>query len=306
MAARAPTQTELQSERSLLVPVVADFAIVALLLAGGVLGGSLTLLSEGIRGGAMTAVGFYGLTVMRAIHRGRLDAYEFGLARLEQFVVLIVGLALVFAGLWVAEAVMNAVLADGPTASPLGLAFAATINALNTLVNFVGWWGMREAAQTDTRDVFRAQLRARATMLTSSVFLQVTLTLAALAKDPVFALLLDSVGAAFVAALMVIRGLGMVAGSVPILLDAPPPPPVSEAIRETVNDLAFGDAVIGVRLRRSSTGVVAVLNVAAHDGMQAGELLRHASIIRDALADQGMADQVEVVPVLMPAAMEPR
>ena len=133
--------------------------------------------------------------------------YEYGVGKLEQFVWLIVGLSLVIGALWVASRVVTTVLSSAPPASPLALTLSALVNAINLAVSFLGWYAMRVAARDEPFGVIGAQLRAKLTMLLSSLYLQVTLTVAALAKDDAIALTLDAFGATFVVALMLYKRL---------------------------------------------------------------------------------------------------
>jgi hypothetical protein len=72
----------------------------------------------------------------------------------------------------------------------------------------LGWFAMI-AARSDHSPIFRAQLRARMVKLVFSLFVQTTLTIAVLAKDPAVSIWLDGIGAAFVAFMMISVGVKM-------------------------------------------------------------------------------------------------
>jgi len=217
--AQAPTAEQIAKERAVLYTALADLAIVVLQINFAVLTRSLSLLSEAIRVGLMLTIEFYTFFVLRAVHRGRLGKFRFGIGQLEQMCNLVIGLCLVLSGLWVAQEVVRSILIGHAAATPLGLATAAVINGINLTINVLGCFAMVSAARSGDSAIFRAQLRARTVKLLSSIIVQTTMTGAALAKDPLVAAWLDGLGASFVAALMVAIGLRMVWNCVPDLLD---------------------------------------------------------------------------------------
>ncbi len=287
----------------MLLPVLADVGITVLLIACGLLTASLTLLSEGIRSLVMLFASVYALVVMRAIHRSRLGHFEFGVGKLEQFVTLVVGLGLIGSALWVADsAVAKAFGAGGAVPSPLGLALAAVVNAINAAINTLGWLAMTMAGRGDDggdSEIYRAQRRARAVMMGSSLLLQVTLTAAALAKDAGVAALLDVAGASFVAVLMLVNGLALLRRALPELLDAPPARHLAAHIREVVAGHVPPGALAGVRARRAGGKVLAEV-VLCGDDCRPGTLERRRRAIEAALAAAGT--EVELAMTVAAAA----
>jgi divalent metal cation (Fe/Co/Zn/Cd) transporter len=257
------------------------------------------MLSEAVRSQLMLTISFYAFWVMRTVHRGRLSRYEYGVGKIEQLIWVVVGPSLVIAGLWVARSVVATVLSSKPAASPLGLTLAALVNGINLMVNFVGWYVMHVAARDDLSGVFGAQLRARLTMLLSSLFLQATLTVAALAKDDVIALGLDAVGAIFVVGLMLYNGLTMIGHALPDLLDAPAAEGLQALIRRTVADALPAGEVASVRTRRS--GPTTFAEVGVFDGALASlaALGQSRAAIEDELRRGGATD-VDLTLVLVP------
>jgi len=127
----------------------------------------------------------YAIVLLRAVHRDQLRKFRFGIGKVEQICNLAIGAALVASGFWVAQRVVETLLWGHIAASPLGLATAAVVNAINTLINGLGWLAMATAAGSDDSAIYRAQLRARTVKLVTSLVVQAALTIAALAKDPV-------------------------------------------------------------------------------------------------------------------------
>ncbi|MEO4041028.1 cation transporter [Hoeflea sp. CAU 1731] len=292
---RQPTKAELRIEHSMRDPFLADNVTNAMLLLAGFMSGSLTLISEGIRSFLMLAASTYAYIVLRAKHRGRFDHYEYGLDKIESFVGLVVGGGLLASGLWVAQSVVSTIVGGEPTASPLGLAVGAVVNAVNGVVNILGWWGMKKAEPEEPSDVFRAQLNARFIMMASSVFLQITLTIAALAIDPVVALLMDALGAAFVATIMVLRGVSMLFRSAPQILDSRPDEDVCKAVREAAEAVVAPAQVARFRARPIMEGVQAEVFVTTPPDMPASALSRWRQDILDRLQDGAMRIELAVL-----------
>ena len=248
---RPPTSDERAKEVSFFYTSLGDIGIVALIVIVAVGSGSLTMFSEAVRGVLLLTVQLYSLWVLFAVHRDRLSRYQYGVGKIEQFVWVVVGLSFVIGALWVAHSVIASLLSPAPAASPLGLALAAVANAINLVINGLGWHAMRVAARDDTSGVFGAQLSARRGLLVASLVLQITLTAAALAKDPQIALVLDALGAAMVVFLKLRRGILMIARGLPDLLDAPAADDVAGVIRSALASLLPEPAVRSIRTRRA-------------------------------------------------------
>lgn len=264
-----PNEQERNAERAVIHPIIADFGTSCLLLVVGIAAGSHTLLGECIRSFLMLAASVYAAFVLRAIHRGRVARFEFGPDKIERFASLVVGLGLVLSGLWVARGTVTAVFEPGPVASSLWLALAAITNAINAAVNVAGWLGMHAIARNETSQLFSAQKHARFTMMVSSLFLQLTLTIAALAKDPALASGMDALGAAFVATLMFVRGAGMLLAALPHILDYHPDPGLAARIRQAASAIFPGRKVVHLRTRPHGSGSQAEIQIAVEESVSA-------------------------------------
>jgi divalent metal cation (Fe/Co/Zn/Cd) transporter len=216
---QAPTQEQKAKEAAILYTYLADLGIVLLTFLFAILTLSLSLIGELLRMALMMVVDFYSFFILRAVHRHQLRRFRFGIGKVEQICHLAIGAALVVGGFWVAHRVVETLLFGQIAASPLGLAMAAVVNAINTLINALGWFAMSAAARSDDSAIYKAQLRSRKASLFSSLVVQATMTIAVLAKDPMFSTLLDGAGATFVVWIMVSIGLKMMWEAVPDLLD---------------------------------------------------------------------------------------
>ncbi len=149
---REPIKDNRGRELSVRYTWLGDVVTISLLGIFAILTGSLTLLSEGIRGVLMLGVSFYSVWVLYAVHRDRLTRYEYGTGKIEQFVSIVVGLGLVVSGFWVAQTVVDTILTAKPAAGPLDLTSPAIANSINTLVNVLGWFAMVAASGAADRN----------------------------------------------------------------------------------------------------------------------------------------------------------
>lgn len=298
---RTPTASEVGKERSIIITTIADLGIISLMAVFFVVSGSMTLLSELIRSILMTAIEIYSLWLLRGVHRGRLTHFEFGIGKVEQFAWLIFGLGLLTSGFWVASHVFQSVTGPEPVVTPMGLAFAAIVNAINLVINGLSFYAFIQASGDNDSDIFRAQMRTRGIKFGNSLLLQVLLTVAALSTDPLVALLLDSVGAMFVAGVMVVSGVAMVAASLPALLDAPLPDDVIASIRQAMANEPGLDALIhAIRSRRSGRFPHVEVVVRRDAGTSAEEI--DAAIIRIRGALQEAHTDIDLSVSILPGA----
>ena len=292
---RVPTKDERAKEFSVLYTSLGDVGTTSMLLIVAILTRSLTLLGEGIRSLLMLGGSFYSVWVLYAVHRDRLTRYEYGVGKIEQFASLVVGVGLVVSGFWVAQTAVDTILSAKPAAGPLGLTSAAIANSINALVNVLGWLAMVAASGAADSEAFRAQLSARFTMMVSSLFLQGTLTVAALAKDDAIALMLDAVGAIFVTCLMLFNGFSMIARALPNLLDAPASTNLGALIRGVVAGLMSEDDIVSIRTRRSGRTAFAQVTVSGAAVTSVAALRDRTAAINDALRREGAEADLTVV-----------
>jgi divalent metal cation (Fe/Co/Zn/Cd) transporter len=191
--------------------------------------------------------------------------------------------------------VVDTILTAKPAAGPLDLTSAAIVNSINTLVNVLGWFAMVAASGAADSEVFRAQLRARFTMLVSSLFVQATLTVAALAKDDAIALILDAVGAIFVTCLMLFNGFSMMARALPSLLDAPASTKLGALIRRAVAGVMPEDDIVSIRTRRSGRAAYAQVTLSGAAVTSVAALRDRTTAINDALRREGAEVDLTVV-----------
>jgi ferrous-iron efflux pump FieF len=262
-------------ERAVLFALVADIAILLVITVVALLGGSLTLLAESVRGALMDTIEGFALLVMRRIHRGRLDGFEFGPGKLEQVANLAIAVGMLGGAAWIAFGAVSLVTGGRPIGTPLGLALAAIVGALNTYINLIAWDAVRRAARGEASLIMQGQLTARNVKLVSSLVVQLSLTVAAMSTDDVIIAWADAAGALFVVGFIVLTALGMLRAGFPDLVDRAVEETVQHAINRALarhfDDYARFDRV---RSRRSGRQIFIEVALAFDSGLTMQEVTR--------------------------------
>ncbi|HTR87165.1 MAG TPA: cation transporter [Reyranella sp.] len=230
------TDDQQRREHALILATLLDGGMIVLLFSGGLLGGSLTCLAEGVRGLLMTLIDLVSLYVIRRLHRGSLRGFDYGTGKIEQLCSAGIAAGLAGAACWVAWDALAMVSRGESDASPLGLSLAAVVAALNLLVNYFAWDSVRLATLGRPSVIMEAQLHARTTKLVASLTVQVTMTVAAVAKDPVIVAIADAVGAFLVCTVMVRASWQLLKQAIPDLLDRS----INHVVEATLHRAAAG------------------------------------------------------------------
>lgn len=170
------TPKQQAEERALRFALLADTAVLTLMVPVGILGGSLTLKAEAIRFVLMLLIEYFAYAVMWRVHRGALLDMEFGGGKLEQIANLVTGIGMLGGAVWIATKAFAIVGGHTAVGTPLGLALAAIVGVLNAYINLLAWDGMRRAARGGTTVVMQGQLKSRGVKLVSSLVVVVTMT----------------------------------------------------------------------------------------------------------------------------------
>jgi divalent metal cation (Fe/Co/Zn/Cd) transporter len=297
---RQPTREERGKEISLYAVIGADTLIVLGLTLFAIATGSLTILGEAIRSILMLAISYYSLWVLMALHRDRLQRFQFGVEKLEQFVWMLIGFGLFLSALWMTRTVIDAVVSAQAAASPLGLTWAAIINAVNCVINILSWYAVFSTSRDGESEVYEAVLRSRMMMMVSSLSLQITLTAAALARDTAIALTLDVIGATFVIVVMLRGGISMMARALPNLLDTAAPSHLMASIRDTVATIVADEHIHAVRTRSAGPVTFAEVAVSVQAFPSVDALHEGTVTIKQALGDAKL--EVDLTLVVAPQA----
>jgi divalent metal cation (Fe/Co/Zn/Cd) transporter len=281
------TPEQLAQERSLRFALLADLGVLALAVPVALLGGSLTIKAEAIRFVLGMSIEIFAYTVMWRLHRGKLQDLEFGGGKLEQIANLVTGLGMLGAAAWIATKAMAIVSGHGEVGTPLGLALAAMVGALNAYINFLAWDRMRRAAAGESSLVMEGQVNARRVKLICSLVVLFTMTAAALSTDNVVVASADAVGSVFVAVFMVLNGSDMLRTGIPDLLDRS----AGKTVRDTVHRVLAGNAgdyqrLDRVRSRRSGRVVFVEIVLSFEPGLSIAEVNRRIAALKQSMANE--------------------
>ena len=281
MAAHAKLTADQRSkEQAILFALLADTAILLVITVVALLGGSLTLLAESVRGALMDAIEGFALLVMRRIHRGRLDGFEFGSGKLEQVANLAIAAGMLAGAIWIALGAVALATGGRPIGTPFGLALAAIVGALNTYINLIAWDAVRRAARGENSLIMRGQLTARNVKLVSSLVVQLSLTVAAVSTDDVVIAWADAAGALFVVGFIVVTALGMLRAGFPDLVDRAVEETVQQAInRALVRHFADYARFDRIRSRRSGRQVFIEVALGFDGALTMAEVTRRAAAL---------------------------
>ncbi len=200
-----------------LVMQIVDFALLFLLLAVALFSSSIALIGVSIAGLMMSLREFLLLTVSRGRSKNGSRYYQYGIGKIVQAGSLVIALSAVLAGFWLAGQAFGLMLSGFSEVSPLGLALAATANALVMI-----WNGFVAYAHNEPFD--RAKqllLQTRRRRFASLLAFQILLTIAVLAKDPVIAFWIDILGATVISLLMTVGGIKVAWEGISDLVDYP-------------------------------------------------------------------------------------
>ena len=279
--AAAPTPIQLSRERSLRFAMGVDALLIVVVSCIGLIGGSLTIVAECVRGTLMLSTEIFALIAMRRIHRGQLAELEFGHGKLEQIANLAIAAGMVFGATWIGWGAVDLAFGDRPPATPGGLAASAMIAALNTFLNFVAWLSVLQATPVGSPVIMEAQLKSRSVKFFSSCIVLVLLTTSALCLDPVIATWCDVLGALFVAGFILVTAASMTRGGLPDLLDQS----ANEAVQRSINrSLAQHfddyDQLSRVRSRRSGKTIFIEVALGFDPRLTFAEVNRRVNTIR--------------------------
>jgi anti-sigma B factor antagonist len=296
----AITADQRAKERSILLAILVDSVIIVAMVQIGLMGGSFTMLAEALRASLMLVIEIFSFVVMRRVHRGVLRGFEFGPGKLEQAASLSIAVGMFGGAIWIAFGVLHIIAGERPLGTPFGLTLAAMLGAFNTWVNVVAWDVMRRAARSGSSVIMRAQLSARTVKLFSSIFVQATMTVAAVSQNDVIVAWADAIGSGFVAVFIVINAIQMMRSGLPDLLDRT----LEEGIQIAVNRALARhfkeyDHIDRVRSRRAGEKVFIEIALRVDGSLAVGEADRGAEALRATLEEEIRHADVSISPEII-------
>lgn len=283
-------------ENSVQFALIADFGLVALLAAIGILGGSLTIAAETVRASLMYLIELFSLMVLKRIHRGELADLEFGTGKLEQVANMVIGAAMLGGALWIASRVIAVLTGASAPGTPFGLAMAAMAGALNLYINFLSWDRVRRAVRAESSIVMQGQLQSRWVKLISSLFVLITMTVAAASTDDRVVAWADVLGSLFVAGFLVVNAFDMLSTGLIDLLDRSAGPKVHAAIDRALARHAddYGE-LARIRSRRSGRVIFIELVLRFDPGLSIAQIDQRIDALKQSLGHEIEHADISVV-----------
>ncbi|MGI9364683.1 MAG: cation transporter [Rhizobiaceae bacterium] len=249
---KQPTRADIRQEKVLFWVLNVDGIDMVLVTAIALATGSLTLIADALRTCLSLTVGYFSLWILYRKHRNRLEWFEFGSGKLERMVWCTFGLAMLIGAIVIFGQVVSSLFNEMARPSPMDRSIAAITRSSNLLINVLGWLSILFILRKKHSDVFVAQFYARSTMMGCSIFLQITLTLAALSQTAIAGFLWDVIGAMFVVGIMFYSGVRMIARGLPDLMDAPVREADLKPVKSLLRNTFSSNEIRAIRARRSA------------------------------------------------------
>ncbi|MBU8540689.1 cation transporter [Falsiroseomonas tokyonensis] len=193
---------------------------------------SLPMLAETLRASIQLTLGWGILAMMRRVHRGHLQAYDYGSGKLERFANLLMGLLMLLGAAWVVTRTLGAYLTGpSPAASGPWLLAATVLTALNVVVNGLALLGLWRAARDGTSLLMTGQVQARLGKLAISALVLAAVAVGAAWPGTRAAWIANLAGGLTVVAVMALIGAAMLRQALPDLLDRA----LEERLQQAIN-----------------------------------------------------------------------
>lgn len=293
LAAIGLTSDQRAKERSVAIAIAMDVTMFVSFMTVSVVGGSFTLMAESIRGGLGILLECFSYVVLRRIHRGVLEALDYGSGKLEQVANLVIGASMLFAATWIVVGALRILSGDRGVGTPIGLACAAIAGMVNIYVNLLAWDGMRRAAAQGDSLIMQAQLLLRRTKLFASLIIGIGLTVAAFSTDELIVAWSDALGSLFVAGYMTVNALKVLRTTLPDLLDRSAGIEIRQAVDRGLTRHADAYAQLHrVRSRRAGRTAFVEISLGFDPSLSMAEVDRRVEALKTTLREE--IDNVEI------------
>jgi len=198
--------------------ILLDLVMYLWLIVAAVLSGSLTVLAELPRATLLFSVEIIAYITLVQSNSGRLFAFEYGIGKIERVITVVIAGGLFLSAFYIIGQAIDRL--QHPTILPTpALVLAVTFSAANLLENayFTGEFIRSNASEQSL--IIETQIHSRMVKTMSSLVVVLVLVAAACLSDPKGVVMLDAVGAVFIAGYMVYTGTEMMRESLPDVLD---------------------------------------------------------------------------------------
>ncbi|MFG1179630.1 cation transporter [Xanthobacter sp. DSM 14520] len=249
---RIPSVTDRQKEHAVLLAVLLDLGLFLPYAVTTAYTGSLAMLAEILRGGLLLLVEGTAYMALRAVHRGQVHSYDFGVGKLERMFSIVIGALLVMAAVFVVAKVLQST--EPQPLEPFWAAAAIVLVLANLAANLIPLIPLWRATRAGTSIIVLSQFRARMAKAAASVTVVTCVLIDVLMPDTRLAEMADDFGGLVGAAFMLVVGGRMISESLPDLLDRALAEPVQMKVNSAL--AAFFDQyeqLSAVRTRQSGT-----------------------------------------------------
>ncbi|MEN2975788.1 cation transporter [Tistrella bauzanensis] len=287
---------ERSRERAVAIAVLADLALCGPFVAVAIWSGSLTMMADGVRGTLLICVGLVSYTTLRNINRRRTGNFEYGTAKLEQAVSILIAMILVIAACFILYKLATKVPAPSETGTAAYLAtFFVTFNLF---LNTGQLLSLRRAARDGASIIVRSQYRARWAKTIGSVVVVGCVAIDQLGGDMMLSYWADMVGSTAVAIIMLATTFGMLKEAMPDLLDRSLAEPmqmeINKVLAQFFNDY---DDLVRVRSRRLGNGAEIEITLTFEGDRSFAAVAEVMNRMRAALAAALPDAQIVLVPL---------
>ncbi|MFG1462953.1 cation transporter [Xanthobacter sp. DSM 24535] len=292
------TSAERGAERAILIAILLDLSLAVPYGVATVVIGSLSMLSELLRGLLLLVVACASLLTLRNLHRGRVTSYEYGIGKVERGLSCVIGILLVLAAGFIVQRAFSA--GGGEPRDAFWAGAAILLVGYNFIVNAGPILPLWKASREGGSMIVQAQLRAHIAKAVASFPVLVCVIIDALSRDPSVARIADTVGGMVGAGFMAVVGVSMVREALPDLLDRALDEPVQHKVNRTLATFFDQyDALLGVRTRRS--GRIAHVEITV--GFSPARSMGEVSCVLALMEAQLKRDIPDIDPVLIARAV---
>ena len=293
---RQPEPIELERERLVARCTLLDLATLIANLVVGLLGGSLAILADAMRGGLVLVAESYALLVLYRLHRGKVAGVEFGAGKLEVLCNVLIAAVKVVVSLWIAQRALAIIETGHSNAAPVAMALSACLGAANVVGNVVAYEHVRYLTGRGRSAIMNSQLLARGVKVRCAVAVALALTVAATTAEPVIAAWADAIGALAVAGFLLRAAIRMICAGLVDLLDRSIDAPTRGAIERAIARHRDAYASLRrIRARRSGTVVFVEVALGFDPSLPLAEVDRRIATVRSAIAEEVAGADISIL-----------
>ncbi|OYW36176.1 MAG: hypothetical protein B7Z45_06120 [Azorhizobium sp. 12-66-6] len=235
----ALSQTQKNQEAAIAFGIILDVLMLIPYTITAVATGSVSILSELLRGALLLITEMLGLYTLRCVHRKKVGGFD-----------CIVGALLLLASAFIVFRIATKhVGGEPPTALGVLAMIAVLANLFSNAAPLLALW---RAGKGELSVIVVAQLRARVAKSFGSLTVVVCVAIDVFAENRTLALAADLVGGAIGAGFMIVIGVGLMREALPDLLDQALGEPIQLAVNQTLaRHFEAYEGLDSVRTRRA-------------------------------------------------------